>query len=52
MKRNRLKISKRYAENANIVYYSIEMNEGRLKTLQFTYTDHRDSYFVQIFYIF
>ena len=47
MKRNRLEISKHYAKNANIVYYSIEMNEGHLKMLEFTYTDHGDSFFVK-----
>ena len=29
MKGNRLEVSKCYAENANNVYYSIEMNEVR-----------------------
>ena len=29
MKRNLLEISKYYAENANVVYYAIEMNDVR-----------------------
>ena len=52
MKRNRLKIYKCYAENANNVYYSIEINELRWKTLEFPYSAHRDSFFFITFYIF
>ena len=44
---NRLEISKHYAETANIMDYSINMNEVRWKTLEFTNTDHRDSFSVK-----
>ena len=52
MKRKRHEISKRFAENANIVYYSVEMNEVRCKTLELNYTDNRDSFFVITFVYF
>ena len=52
MKRNRPEISKCYAKKANNVYYSIEINEVRWKTLEFTYNDNRDSFLSKRFAYF
>ena len=49
MIRKCLEISKHYAENVNILYYSIEMDEVRGKTLEFIYTNHRDSFYIKTF---